>query len=102
MEDFPDRAIVQLPQSIKFNDEEWIGRTVASIQKHGIFHLMVRDLRSQVFARERLGVDAQLVPDSAFEMEALVRPIQADHDYMALMGTDLEVVERYYVPFSTD
>lgn len=94
MADFPDRQVVQLPQSIFFKSDEWVDKTAAAIKAHGGFHLIVRDVRSQAFASERLGVEAELSPDSALAIGPLARRGGAAADYMALLRTDLEVVER--------
>jgi len=94
MADFPDRQIVQLPQSIFFKSDEWVDKTAAAIKAHGAFHLIVRDVRSQAFSSERLGIEAELSPDSALAIGPLARRGSAAADYMALLRTDIEVVER--------
>lgn len=42
-ERFPDREIIQLPQSIHFADPGRVARTARLIARHGKFRLLVRD-----------------------------------------------------------
>lgn len=94
MADFPGRLLVQLPQSIHFNDREWVRATAKAIAAHGGFHLMVRDAHSQAIAVEQLGIEPMLTPDSAFALGPLHTRGAADRDVMALLRTDSEGVER--------
>lgn len=64
--DLPHRKFVQLPQSIHFETEAPLLRAARAVQTHAHFSMLVRDVASQKFAADRLGVDARLVPDCAF------------------------------------
>ncbi len=66
LRDFPDRRIVQLPQSIHFGGADDVNPTVEAIRRHGHFELMVRDEPSESFARLRFPCPVRLVPDCAF------------------------------------
>ena len=94
MADFPDRPIVQLPQSICFNDPKWIETTARAIRAHGGFHLIVRDASSKAIAMDQLGIEPILAPDSAFALGAQRRRGAIDRDVVALLRTDSEGVER--------
>jgi exopolysaccharide biosynthesis predicted pyruvyltransferase EpsI len=63
---FPDRKIVQLPQSIHFNALERAEQTARLIEKHRDFTLMVRDLESKEFAERHFQCEVRLCPDMAF------------------------------------
>lgn len=90
LEAFPDRRIVQLPQTIHFQTVEAIGETRARIRDHGNFVMLVRDHASLAIAREQLGCEAYLCPDMAFAMGPLARPEAPVHDVVALLRTDEE------------
>ncbi|WP_022683427.1 polysaccharide pyruvyl transferase family protein [Sphingobium bisphenolivorans] len=94
MSDFPGRLLVQLPQSIHFNDHQWVRATAEGIAAHGNFHLMVRDAHSHAIAADQLGVEPMLAPDSAFALGPLQQRGGGDKDVMALLRTDSEGVGR--------
>jgi pyruvyl transferase EpsO len=64
--DFPDRRIVQLPQTIRFEDPAGLDAARRIFGRHPHFTLMVRDHRSLAIARELVGERAVLCPDMAF------------------------------------
>lgn len=64
--DFPDRRVVQLPQSIHFRRRESLERARRRLAGHPGLSLLVRDRKSLAVARDELGVDARLCPDMAF------------------------------------
>jgi len=88
--DFPDVRIVQLPQSITFNTQEAIDRCRSIIGAHKNFTLMVRDEKSEAFARDKLGFDPILCPDMAFGMEAIERIGNPIVDVLCLKRRDKE------------
>src|SRR5262245_38556115 len=53
LETFPDRAIVQLPQSVHYGDARAADRTARIIARHGNVRLLVRDRASLAFAAAR-------------------------------------------------
>jgi pyruvyl transferase EpsO len=87
---YPDRKIVQLPQSIHFQDEANVARCARAIAAHKDFHLLVRDRRGEAFARERFDCPVELSPDSAFALGPLPRRGASDLDVLLLLRTDLE------------
>lgn len=86
---FPDQRIVQLPQSIYFDNYEAVDETARAIEKHGNFVLFVRDQRSYEFARCHFQCEVFLCPDMAFYMKPPERRAPV-HDFYYLMRTDLE------------
>jgi exopolysaccharide biosynthesis predicted pyruvyltransferase EpsI len=98
IDDFPENRIVQLPQSIHFDDAEAVRRARQVMSRHANLTLFVRDSHSQDFAREHLGVDARLCPDAAFALRRLKRPSPASEHNLTLARTDHEAVS----PRATD
>lgn len=89
LERFPGRPIVQLPQSIFFDDEATIAACARAIERHGRFTLCVRDTPSLDFARRHFPCEALLVPDMAFAIGPLART-PASADIFWLLRTDHE------------
>ncbi|WP_374651117.1 polysaccharide pyruvyl transferase family protein [Dongia sp.] len=94
---FPRRPIIQLPQSIHFDDDEAIRETADAIRRHGAFTLLVRDRKSFGFAQEHFDCPVHLCPDMAFCMGPFsrLRPIV---DFLCLMRTDAERVSGMTIP----
>jgi len=86
---FPDRKVVQLPQSIKFSDQDNINKAAAIFNAHADFHLLVRDQKSDDFARFNFKSNVTLSPDCAFGLGP-----QPKHKnlkkYLYLLRTDTE------------
>lgn len=91
LERFPGRPIVQLPQSIFFDDEAAIANCARAIERHGKFTLCVRDKPSLDFARRHFPCKTLLVPDIAFAIGPLARQ-PAAADTFCLLRTDHEKV----------
>lgn len=89
---FPERRLIQAPQSIHFEDDVAIKRCAETFGAHPDFHIMVRDRPSVEFVQERLGLTASLVPDTAFGLGPLPRPAAPTRDIVMLMRTDKEKV----------
>jgi pyruvyl transferase EpsO len=87
---YPDRSIIQLPQTIHFKSSEILDRSKSIINAHRNFHLFVRDVNSEKFAREHFSCSIKLLPDSAFCIGPLQRPIQPVFDVLLLLRTDAE------------
>lgn len=88
---FPDYRIVQLPQSLHFDgDNDAIARSSRRFSTHPDFLLMVRDLRSEALAHERLKVRVLLCPDSALMLNGRLRRDPSAIDVLVLARTDKE------------
>ncbi len=86
---FKNRKIVQLPQSIFFKSDKAAARFSSVATKHPDFSLYVRDTVSQAFAASRLGLRAELSPDTAMMLD-LHRQGEATVPLLALLRTDCE------------
>lgn len=98
IERFPDRRIVQLPQSIHFRDEAHRTRFAALVGRHPDFHLYVRDQASLALARRHFECPATLAPDSAFGLGCIERSSAADCSILMLLRSDAERAERDDAP----
>lgn len=86
----PDYRIVQLPQSIHFDNETSIGRTKQALAAHPDFLMMVRDRESLDFATTTLALKAVLCPDSALILHGDLKREKPDVDILVLARTDKE------------
>ena len=94
---FPKHPIIQLPQSIQFENATSLGRTAELIAQHGAFVLLVRDQSSYELAVSNFDCTVRLCPDMAFCLGTLTRPRRAYPSYsaVALLRTDREAVDVY-------
>ncbi len=67
--DFPNRLVVQLPQSIHFKDPQNLKHAAEIINNHKRFILMVRDRQSLELAKKFFCCTVTLCPDMAFAMD---------------------------------
>ena len=88
--EFPDRAVIQLPQSIHYDDPAMIAQTRDAIARHPRFLLLVRDHPSLQLAQENFACETRLCPDMAFALGMQPRPVQPDADVLMLLRTDSE------------
>jgi exopolysaccharide biosynthesis predicted pyruvyltransferase EpsI len=95
-----DRRIIQMPQSIFFNDYSNVSRCAASVESHGNFVLLVRDERSFEFASSSLSCSVRLIPDAALGLGPLTRPVLADRSVVLLLRTDSEQMDYDRSPLS--
>lgn len=86
---FRGRPIVQLPQSIHYDDEAQLKAMGRAIADHGAFTLLVRDARSLALARLHFDCDIRLCPDAALYLGRQARG-PAKVDILALLRTDHE------------
>ncbi|MFN7225433.1 MAG: polysaccharide pyruvyl transferase family protein [Paracoccaceae bacterium] len=87
----PHHRIIQLPQSIQFNDVSNIEETKRVLGSHPDYHLMVRDHESYALATQYFNCPVYLTPDSAFgiDMSQVSRVIQSE-GILGLLRTDKE------------
>lgn len=94
LNDFRDFRVIQLPQSIHFDDLENIKRSQEVFNAHPDFHLIVRDQKSLDFVQEHYTCKSYLCPDMAFYIGRIKKPIASPlYDAFCLMRTDKEKVE---------
>jgi exopolysaccharide biosynthesis predicted pyruvyltransferase EpsI len=88
--EFPDRRIVQLPQSVMFRESELLVATQRAIAKHSNFLMYVRDLPSFEFSQRHFDCEVRLAPDLAFYLGPFRRSAPPLHDVLFLLRTDKE------------
>jgi len=98
LETFPDRLIVQLPQSVHYGDPRAADRTARIIARHGKMRLLVRDQASLEFATRRFDCSVRLCPDLALCLGRLERPIAPVVDVLCLFRTDRERAAQHALP----
>ena len=89
---FPDRPIIQLPQSIFYDDDRRAAEMAQAIRDHGDFTLLVRDANSLAFAEQHFDCVTRLCPDAAIYLGCMARPSLPEADILALLRTDHEAV----------
>ncbi len=88
--DFPENPIIQLPQSLCFEQEENLDRFRAVCARHPRFHILLREQKSLASAEELLDVPVSLCPDMAFGLGVLERPNPPAADIFWLLRSDKE------------
>lgn len=91
LERFPDRQVIQFPQSIHYNSPQRIEQSARVIGKHKNFVLLVRDQESKDFAERRFDCQVRLCPDMAFAIGPL-KPRPAQFPVLAMLREDAEKV----------
>ena len=92
---FPDRPIIQLPQSIHFTSPERVAQAQRVISHHRDFTLFVRDEQSLAFARNSFDCPVSLCPDMAFALGRQKRPRPPSRDALLLLRTDKERIHDH-------
>jgi pyruvyl transferase EpsO len=97
LEDFPDRPVVQLPQTVCFRSEDAVHRARRAFAEHPRLTLLVRDGRSLEAVRRDFDTPALLCPDGAF---CLPEPARGppERETLWLLRTDHEAAERRSLP----
>lgn len=90
LERFPGRQIIQLPQSIHYDDLANVDRTARAIERHGAFVLCVRDEASRAFAERHFDCRVILAPDMALYLGDLTRRGRPRCPVLALARDDKE------------
>jgi pyruvyl transferase EpsO len=88
--EFPDRQIIQMPQSLCFQSSMALEKARRVVNAHRRFTLLVRDRESSDLARRNFDVPVHLCPDAAFGIAVLpatgapLRPVlwlsRGDHE----------------------
>lgn len=87
---YRERKVVQLPQTIHFQNPDNIERTARVIEEHGDFHLMVRDECSLDFARRHFACHVSLVPDAAYCIAQLAPSRRVSTQVLSIKRLDEE------------
>jgi pyruvyl transferase EpsO len=91
LERFPNRQVIQFPQSIHYKSQERVEKSARIIGRHKNFVLLVRDEESRQFAEKYLDCQVRLCPDMAFCIGAL-QPAASEFPVLAMLRADLEKV----------
>jgi pyruvyl transferase EpsO len=109
LREFPDHAVVQLPQTIHFADPRALEQARTGVSAHPDFTILVRDVQSLDIATNELGCRARLCPDLAFCLSAETEPAlharPDEHDVvdvLYLLRTDHESGNTFRVEGSVD
>ena len=78
LDEFPDRRVIQLPQSIQFQSDGILSSARQAFGRHKRFTLLVREQRSFEIARRDFQCDVRVCPDMAFALPAIPRPAPFD------------------------
>ena len=89
LERFPERQIIQFPQSIHYKSKERVEQSARAIGGHKNFVLLVRDEESKEFAQKHFDCQVRLCPDMAFSIGAL-QPAASEFPVLAMLRADLE------------
>lgn len=90
LEAYPDRPIVQLPQTIQFESGENLERASRIINGHPDFTLLVRDRRSYELAKSTFTCKVALCPDMAFCLGRQRRGRHPGNRLLLLLRADKE------------
>jgi pyruvyl transferase EpsO len=96
LRDFPDRPIVQLPQSMQFTSAARLDRARAVVDAHPSLTLLARDSRSLDAMRCAFRARSLLCPDAAFGLGVLDRTTPASREIVWQSREDLEALEPPY------
>ncbi len=88
--DFPHNRIVQLPQSVHYEDAAALARSRDAFNRHDHLTLLVRDAASLDLVRREFRATSQLVPDLVFALGALERTSAPVRDILWLKRADKE------------
>lgn len=97
IQDFPDHEIIQLPQTMYFEDPVKLERTRAVLDAHPRLTLVVRAQDGLEFARREFRARSLLAPDSAFHINLPPLDVEPDVDILWLSRTDRETAGREVV-----
>jgi pyruvyl transferase EpsO len=91
---WPDRRIIQFPQSIHFSSEARADEVARLIGRHKDFMLLCRDEESKHFAEKRFDCVVKICPDMAFCIGAIGSPADPQIPVLAMLREDREQVGR--------
>ena len=97
LREFIGTPIVQMPQSLSFDDEAVTRETALAIKEHGDFVLAVRDHTSHRFAATHFECKLFLCPDMAFFIGSIAGATNAPFDRFILARTDHESAQKWFV-----
>jgi exopolysaccharide biosynthesis predicted pyruvyltransferase EpsI/GT2 family glycosyltransferase len=91
LEDFPDRPVIQLPQSVWFRDPVARDALAALLATRRNTTLLLRDAQSLACSRTHFPVRSLLCPDAALALDLAAVPRVGDVPVVALWRRDVEL-----------
>ncbi|AYG61631.1 polysaccharide pyruvyl transferase family protein [Rhizobium jaguaris] len=91
LERFPNRQVIQFPQSIHYKSQVRLDESARVIGRHKNFVLLVRDEESKEFALKHFDCEVRLCPDMAFCIGP-IEPEKSEIPVLAMLRSDLEKV----------
>lgn len=98
---FPDRRVIQFPQSIHYESGERLETTKRVVGRHRDFVLLVRDEESRQFAEAHFDCEVRSCPDMAFCIGAF-RSSAPEFPVLAMLRMDRERVSSTEPPARPD
>lgn len=95
LEDFPETPILQLPQTLYFQNSARFDDYRRAVARHRKFTLLVRDRAGFDLANAALDCEVRLCPDMALWLN-LRRPQPPRHKVICLLRDDIEAHEHRY------
>jgi pyruvyl transferase EpsO len=93
LERAPGAPVVVFPQSVFFSDRRHEDRFRAALATRRTAVVLLRDRSGFDWANEKLDHEVRLVPDSAFALGPLERPVTPTRDILVLARTDKEALD---------
>lgn len=90
LHDLAHTPIIQLPQTIHFDDPAKVDEMNAAITQHGAYTLLVRSASCEAFAQKHFSCETLLCPDMAFFIGAIHSWNRAALDRLVVARTDHE------------
>jgi pyruvyl transferase EpsO len=94
LELWPDRRIIQLPQSIHYSSIARADETARVIGRHKNFVLLCRDEESKHFAEKHFDCVVRLCPDMALAIGSIEPSTEPSIPVLAMLRADREKVDR--------
>ena len=91
---WPDRRIIQFPQSLHFSSDAGADESARLIARHKDFVLLCRDEESKHFAEKRFDCLVKICPDMAFCIGSIQSPAEPTIPVLAMLREDKEKVDR--------
>lgn len=101
LERYRGRHVIQLPQSIHFDDPSAISEAARHIDAHGQFTLLVRDEPSRDLAQKHFDCEVLLCPDAAYALRRLPA-VPGTLPVLSLLRRDKETVGQDRLEFLHD
>lgn len=93
---FPERRVIQLPQSIHYSSDRPLAEMRKAVSDARHLTMILRDRQSHDFARSHFDCELRLLPDAAFALGSLTRKGSAVTPVEALVRSDTEATSTEF------